>query len=141
MLIHDDIFSWKGWGGKLRLGSGKCRLRIYDLTKRKVVGLMHLRPIIAVVSDIPESNMSVKSCISHIATLVSKEFNIEPHRMLWIEYYPENRYGIEDVHIIPEKLDVVEFTWHDDKAIKPKWRTLKQPLLGEIKKLITSYKI
>lgn len=139
MLIHDDIFSWKGWGGKLRLGSGKCRLRIYDLTKRKVKGLTHLRPMIAVVSDIPESNMSVKSCISHIATLVSKEFNIEAHRMLWIEYYPENRYGIKGVHIIPEKLDVVEFTWHDDKAIKPKWRNLKQPLLGEIKKLITLY--
>ena len=137
MLIHDDIFAWKGWGGKLGLGSGKCRLRIFDLTI--VNGLTHLRPMIVVVSDLPESEMTVRSCTSHIATLVSKEFNIEPHRMLWIEYYPENRYGIKGVHIIPEKLDVVEFTWHHDKATNPKWRTLKQPLLGEIKKLITLY--
>ncbi len=137
MLIHDDIFSWKGWGGKLSLGSGKCRLRVYDLTKGEVKGLTHLRPVIVVITDIPESNISVRSCTSHIATLVSKEFDIEPHRMLWIEYYPENKYGVKEERVIPEKFDVVEFIWHKDKAIKPKWRTLKQPLLDELKKLIT----
>ena len=135
MLIHDDIFFWSGWGGRLGLGSGKCRLRIYDLKKSNTKGLTHLRPIIAVVSDIAESNVSVRSCTSHIATLVAKEFNIDPHRMLWIEHYPENKYGVEDVHVIPEKFDAVEFTWHRDKAIQPKWRTLKPPLLDEIRNL------
>ena len=33
MLIYDDIYSWEGWGGMLRLASGKCRLRIFDLKK------------------------------------------------------------------------------------------------------------
>jgi len=92
MLVHDDMFSWEGWGGRLKLGSGKCRLRIYDLKKDDKKGLMHLRPIIVVVSDVPGS----------------------------------------------EKFDAVEFTWHKDKAIQPKWRTLKPPLLDEIKKLVNS---
>ena len=135
MLIHDDIFYWSGWGGRLGLGSGKCRLRIFDLKKSKAKDLTHLRPIIVVVSDISESNVSVRSCTSHIATLVAEEFNIDPHRMLWIEHYPENKYGIEDIHVIPEKFDAVEFIWHEGKAIQPKWRTLKPPLLDEIRSL------
>lgn len=138
MLIHDDIFSWSGWGGRLKLGSGRCRLRIYDLKEGDKKGLMHLRSIIVVISDVPGSNMSVKSCTSHIATLVAKEFNIDPHRMLWIEYYPENRYGVDEIKVIPERFDAVEFTWHEDKAIKPKWRALKPPLLDQIKKLANS---
>jgi hypothetical protein len=138
MLIHDDIFSWRGWGGKLMLGSGKCRLRIYDLKKDNKKSLMHLRPIIVVVSDVPGSKMSLRAATSHIVTLVAKEFNLDPHRMLWIEYYPENKYGIDGKHVIPEKFDAVEFTWHEDKAIQPRWRTLKPPLLDEIKKLLAS---
>ena len=138
MLIHDDIFSWSGWGGRLKLGSGRCRLRIYDLKEGDKKDLMHLRSIIVVISDVPGSNMSVKSCTSHIATLVAKEFNIDPHRMLWIEYYPENRYGADEIKVIPERFDAVEFTWHEDNAIQPKWRALKPPLLDEIKKLVNS---
>lgn len=138
MLIHDDIFSWSGWGGRLKLGSGRCRLQIYNLKEGDKKGLMHLRPIVVVISDVSGSNVSVKSCTSHIATLVAKEFKIDPHRMLWIEYYPENRYGVDEIKVIPERFDAVEFIWHEDKAIQPKWRTLKPPLLDEIRKLINS---
>lgn len=97
---------------------------------------MHLWPTIVVVSDVENSKISVRSAVSHVATLVSKEFGIDPHRMLWIEYYPEHTYGVDGSHVISEKFDVVEFAWYGDKAIQPKWRELKQPLLDEIKKLI-----
>jgi hypothetical protein len=136
MLIYDDIYAWSGWGGKLKLGSGKCRLRIYDLKKGNKRGLMHLRPIIVVVSDVKDSTISIRSCSSHIATLVTKAFNIDPLRMLWVEYYPEHKYGAGDTRFIPEKLDAVEFSWHGDKAIQPRYRPLMPPLLDEIKKLI-----
>ena len=136
MLIYDDIYAWSGWGGKLKLGSGKCRLRIYDLKKENKRDLMHLRPIIVVVTDVKDSKISIRSCSSHIATLVTKAFNIDPLRMLWVEYYPEHKYGAGDTHFIPEKLDAVEFSWIGDKAIHPKYRSLMPPLLDEIKKLI-----
>ena len=137
MLIHDDIFLWKGWGGRLSLGSGKCRLRIFDLKEQKTKGLTPLRPVIVLISDVPDSKMSVRSCTSHIATLVAHQFNIKPNRMLWIEYYPETRYGVDDRQVIPERFDSVEFTWHEGKAVDPKWRELKPPLLDEVKKLIS----
>jgi hypothetical protein len=139
MIIYDDIFSWEGWGGELRLASGKCRLRIYDLEHEKAESLSHLRPVIVVVSDIPESRMSVRSCTGHIATNVTQQFNIKPHRMLFIEYYPETAYGEHNEHIISEKYDVVEFTWHEGRAIEPKWRTLKPPLLDVIKDIVEKH--
>jgi len=140
MLIYDDIFSWEGWGGRLRLASGECRLRIFDLEKGEAKGLAHLRPIIVIVSDIPESRMSVRSCTGHIASSIARKFNIEPHRMLYIEYYAETIYGDHKQHIIPEKYDAVDFTWHEDRAIEPKWRTLKPPLLDMIKALVKKNK-
>jgi hypothetical protein len=68
MVVYDEIYSWQGWGGKLKLGSGSCRLRIYDLERGIAKGLSHLRPIIIIVSDVPQSRMSIKSCAGHIAT-------------------------------------------------------------------------
>ncbi len=133
MLIHDDIFCWEGFGGTLRLGSGKCRLRIFDLSESGQKGLAHLKPIIVVVSDIPESKLSAKSCISHIATCVTKKFNIDPHRMILLEHYPAVVYGAKSERQIPEQYDAVDFVWHGDKAMHPKWRTLKPPMLEIVK--------
>ena len=134
MLIHDDIFAWEGFGGLLRLGSGKCRLRIIDLKKGSHKSLAHLRPYIIVASDIPESRMSVRSCVSHIATSVTNAFGINPNRMIFVEYAPQSTYGVDGENLIPEHFDVVEFTWHGDKALHPKWRALQQPLLDIVRK-------
>jgi hypothetical protein len=81
--------------------------------------------------------MSVKSCTSHVATQVVKEFNLNPQRTLWVEYYPESKYGVDSEHVILERFEAVEFTWHAESAIKPQWRELKPPLLDEIRKLIS----
>ena len=139
MLIYDDIYSWDGWGGKLRLGSGQCRMRIFDLRKDETVrGVSFLKPVIVVISDVPESKMTIRSCTSHIATCVVHDFKLDPSRMLWVEYYPETTYGAGQEHIIPEKLDAVDFEWREEKAINPKWRSLQPPLLDAVKAMIKS---
>ena len=137
MLTYDNVYSWDGWGGKLRLGNGKCRLRIFDLRKDQTArGVSFLKPIIVVITDVPESKMTIRSCTGHIATCVAHDFNIDPSRMLWIEYYPQTTYGQQGERVIPERLETVEFEWLEDKAIKPKWRPLKPPLLEAVKELI-----
>jgi len=135
MLIYDDIFFWEGFGGKLRLASGKCQLRLFDLSKDMEKSLAHIRPIIAIVSDSPESEMSVRSCSSHIATRIVKEFGIDPYRMLFIEYNPSTTYGEKKENIIPERYEVVDFTWHQDKAIEPRYRKLTSSMLEAVKEL------
>jgi hypothetical protein len=138
MLIHDDVYTWKGFGGLLELAAGQCRLRIFDLGREKVVPL---KPIVAVVSDLPGHHahmkgVSVRSCTSHIATCVVRDFNIQPHRMLYVEYYPASTYGDRNQHIIPARLDGVDLQWHDGKAMHPQWRTLQAPLFDEVMALI-----
>jgi hypothetical protein len=136
MLIHDSIYSWEGWGGKLRLASGKCRLRIYNRSKGESSSIAFLKPYIVVVSDLPDSKMTIRSCAGHIATKVTQEFNIDPDRMMWIEFYPKVTYGASGERTIPEQYVAVDFMWYKDKAINPRWRQLKSPILDIIKSLV-----
>ena len=135
MLIHDATFTWDGWGGKLQLASGKCRLRIYDRSKGSGAGVAFLRPFVIIVSDLPDSKMTIRSCAGHIATHVTEQFSIDPHRMLWVEYYPAITYGVDAEHTIPEQYVAVDFEWYKEKAISPKWRHLQPPLLDIIRDL------
>jgi hypothetical protein len=136
MLIYDGVYAWKGFGGLLKLASGQCRLRLYDLSRdpRRVAAI--LRPFIAIVSDVPESRMSVRSCTGHVATSVARDFKIDPQRMLYIEYYPESVYGEHQDRVIPERYEAVDFNWTEGGAIQPRWRTLKPPLLDAIQRLL-----
>jgi hypothetical protein len=136
MLVHDSIYSWEGWGGKLRLASGKCRLRIYNRSKGETNAVAFLKPFIVVVSDLPESKMSIRSCAGHIATKVTQEFNIDPDRMVWIEFYPRITYGTHEERTIPEQYVAVDFMWYKEKAINPRWRQLKPPIFDIIKSLV-----
>ncbi|MBA4368017.1 MAG: hypothetical protein C0403_10330 [Desulfobacterium sp.] len=139
MLIYDDIFSWDGWGGKLRLASGKCKLRIYDESRDQSGDQVLLRPIVIISKDIGKESISIRSCSGHIATLVTQRFGINPRRMLWVEYYAASEYGIGKVHKIPERFDVVEFTWHDGKAIEPRWRPISPMMLDTVKKMVAGW--
>ena len=139
MIIFDDIYTWEGWGGAFRLGSGRCRLKIFDLKKCGKAGLVYLKPVIVVAMDLPKekpSDMTVKSCNSHIATSVARDFNIEPNRMQFVEYYPARRYGKTNEHLIEERLDAVDFTWFGDKAMKPVYRNLEPSLLEIVRALM-----
>jgi hypothetical protein len=135
MRIHDGIYSWEGFGGKLKLSSGCCWLRLYDL-RRAAAGMAFLRPFIAIVADVPESRMSVRSCAGHIATSVARDFKIDPQRMLYIEFYPESIYGEHRDRKVSEKYDVVDFNWTVGGAIQPRWRTLQPPLLDAVRKMM-----
>jgi len=141
MLIYNDIYSWEGWGGKLKLASGKCWLRIYDRSRGDEKTVPFLRPYVIIVSDVADSKMSIRSCAGHIATNVTREFKIDPHRMLYVEFYPEVTYGSNAQHTIPEQYVAVDFTWYEEKALNPKWRQLKPPLLDIVKSLVEDSEI
>jgi hypothetical protein len=96
-------------------------------------GVAHLRPMIVVASDLPDSKMSVRSCSSHIATTVVQKFNVVPHRMQFVEYYPGKHYGEGNRNVIPETFEAVEFTWKKNMALHPKLKPLEPPLLDFLK--------
>jgi hypothetical protein len=136
MLLFDDIFAWEGFGGRFRIGAGKCRLQIFDLSKGQTDKLPHLRPFLIIASDVAESRMTVKSCVSHLATSVIKQFGLDPQRMIFVEYYPRQQYGLQNENVIPERFEAVDFEWHERKALYPRWRPLKPPLLDVVKQVL-----
>ena len=141
IIRYDDIFTWEGWGGKLKLTSGRCHLRIYDLKKSDKQGPIFLKPIIVVVSDLPESYetlgvMSIRSCAGHIATQVTRQFRISPERMLYVEHHPKKIYGQPRVRTVPERYEAVDFKWKDEKAFAINWRALDPRLRDQVEDLI-----
>ncbi len=131
MLMHDAIYYWEGWGGKLKLAHGKCRLRIFNRAKSGEPVTI-LRPFVVVVSDVEDSKMSIRSCAGHIATKVTEEFKINPNRMMWVEYYPAVHYGRRSEYKIAAQYILVDFTWKDGRAVHPRWRPLNPPLLDTV---------
>ncbi len=141
MVIYDDIFEWEGWGGKLKLAHGRCRLRIFDLNQGATSGVVHIRPIVVVASDLPRDTMmmgevSVRSASSHIATVVCRRFEIDPARMQFVEYTPAETYGRQGEYVIQACFDAVAFTWKDNLALFPKSQPLDPPLREIVQDLV-----
>lgn len=143
MLIHDDVFSWQGFGGVYQLSAGRCRLRVFDLSRGDHRNVTPLKPMLVVVSDLPDNGslprrMSVRSCTGHIATSVAAKFGIDPQRMVYVEYYPPSQYGEHRQFNIPAKYEAVDFSWEAGKAMHPRWRSLTMPLLQVVVDLIAA---
>jgi hypothetical protein len=43
---------------------------------------------------------------------------------------------MQDQNIIPERFEAVDFEWQEGKALYPRWRPLKPPLLDVLKKVL-----
>jgi hypothetical protein len=141
LVVYDDIFEWEGWGGRLKLARGRCHLKIIDLNRSRHQGVLHLRPIIVVAADLPREGMmkgevSVRSAAGHIATVVSRKFNIAPHRMQFVEHTPRETYGKNNEYVIAAAYDAVEFTWQDGLALFPRMGVLDASLLTLIAPLV-----
>jgi len=139
-ILYNDIFYWKGFGGKLKLSSGNCHLIIFCMPDIKNV--VHYFKYIAVVWDTPPetqtmraTKMTVRSCAAHVATQVVKKFNIPPQKLLWVEYYPKSTYGQFNEKIIPEIFERVIFNWKNNIAFDPQLIDLSPALLKLVKQL------
>jgi len=142
MILYDDIFTWEGWGGRLKLANGRCRLRIFDLRQARRDGVLPLRSFVVVASDLPREGMlkgevTVRSASSHIATVVCRRFQIDPQRMQFVEYTPAERYGKRGEYEIAAAFDAVEFTWREGLALFPRIKPLGPPLRDIVEQLVT----
>jgi len=138
-ILHNQIFHWDGFGGLLKLASGNCMLRVVQFQNTDV---SFVKPYIVITEDTPSADpskknqkLSIRSSCAHIATCVTRQFNIDPKRMFWLEYYPESIYGEKQEKCIPEQYEVVSFVWESNKAFHPTFRVLKSPVLEQVKNI------
>lgn len=136
MIVYNDLYSWEGMGRRFGLAVGKIRLRIFDLNENVDDDVLYLRPIVVVVSDVPGERISVKGWAGPLASYIVNDFNINHHRMMWVEYYPAVQYGKRKIKYIQEKFEIVDFSWEAGRAVQPRWRDLASPALDKIRELV-----
>jgi len=133
--LYDDVFEWEGYGGAFKLASGKCRLKVYDLSRGAERRVSLLKPVIVLAMDMADSPMSVRSCIGHIATRVVTDHGLVPARTMFVEYYPATHYGTQGERLIPRRFEAVDFEWHGHRALFPRWRSVPDTVLPVIEPL------
>ncbi|MFZ7125010.1 MAG: hypothetical protein ACOWWM_02505 [Desulfobacterales bacterium] len=145
MILYNGIYRWEGWGGVLKLASGRCRMWIFDLNRmrHKDDTVIHLRPFLVVVADLPKEGMSkrevtIRSACGHIATRIIEAYGVDPGKLLFVEYFPETEYGKKPAKVIPAVLDAVDFTWKNRLALEPRRRPLASPLREKVLELVSA---
>jgi hypothetical protein len=136
MIVFNDYYTWEGLSKKFGLAVGKIRLRIFDLSADGESGVLYMRPVIVVVSDVPGEKISVKGWAGPLASHITREFDINCRRMMWVEYYPPVAYGQREIRHIQERFETVDFTWEAGHAVRPRWRDLNPPLIDRLRELV-----
>ena len=78
-----EEYSWTGFGNGLGTWESKCGL---------IIKQPHPAQTIVVVSDLGEdSGTSITNCAAALATLIVRDFKLNPATITWIEHYPSHR--------------------------------------------------
>jgi len=113
LLAVDEIYTWTGFGNGFCNWDSRCRIRIFR---------PHPEQIVVIASDLgQDSGTSITNCADHLATLVVRDFALDPTLLLWIEHYPCNRQ--EDPQV---EFSRVHFSWSGRKATKARWSPMSQ---------------
>ncbi|MFO7749159.1 MAG: hypothetical protein R6V54_03610 [Desulfobacteraceae bacterium] len=120
-ILHDGLYEWDGTArpGKKPIcwWPGSYRIRIVNLALHGS-GIRYLRPV-AVICQNNGSGTSVHSCIQNFAKEISKEYNLEMEKTLWVEIS----------HTPPFEIQAATFTLVSDlagnKLFSTKWRDLR----------------
>ncbi|BAZ18835.1 hypothetical protein NIES4071_107200 (plasmid) [Calothrix sp. NIES-4071] len=112
--IISTIYNWKGFGDGFGKWDSKCQLSIYDTKNNTIV----------VVSDLGYgSGTSITNCAAQLCTLVVKDYNLNPEKLIWIEHYPKS-----SSRSFPESYDLVNF----DVSILAPSRLTRNNVLTEV---------
>lgn len=128
-IIFDDRYEWSGkktgrrnpvnwWGGA-------CHLKILDLAAGKS-GVPMIKPIVIIIKDTSEGSSS-KICAPELVKYVCRDFQLDIHKLLWIEYNPVPEPGFEVARFQP----VAEIS--DETLYTVNWRPIRPNELEMIK--------
>ena len=90
MIIYDGKYSWTGKKQTqvhpVSWWAGAYWLKIIDLSKEDNQVVV-LKPIVVIVSDTGEG-ASATNCASELVKSVCRDFKLDIHKIIWVEYHP-----------------------------------------------------
>ncbi len=119
MIIHDFIYEWDG---KSRSGKtpitwwpGAYRVKIVKL-EETTEAVEHLFPTVVFLKGVPKKevlNTALKNYIHNFAEKISKKFDLDPHKTIWVEIGEKVRIA----HLKPDgqltDKTFFSFTWRE----------------------------
>jgi hypothetical protein len=120
-ILHYKAYPWQGF-------TSACRVRIF--LAQPTLPELHSGVI---VTELPEnSGTSVTNAAETIATLVVRQYGLDPAHTVWVEHYPDRhplQARCEQVYdanpdlpsIYDESFDLLTFEWDGEGAHHPKW--------------------
>ncbi len=106
-FIYDGIYQWDGKSidGKKPFcwWPGKYRIRIVNLVSgNKNPDIIYLKSV-AVICKNAGTGTSIKNCVQNFAKTISKEFNLEIEKVLWVEIDKNDISDIQVANLSPLK--------------------------------------
>jgi hypothetical protein len=117
MSYMDRTYEFKGqWGAPSR-----CGLKIVTGKDRSIV----------IASELFEDNpgTSVTSFIAPLATLIVKEFGLDPVRTLFIEHCPDRGSKLDHYR---ESFDLVRLRWDGTEYRDPDWERITKQAVDDM---------
>lgn len=106
--LVDENYTWKGFGNGVGKWDSCCRIRIFH---------PHPEQQVAIASDLGQDTAtSITNCADSLATLIVRDFTLDPILLLWIEHYPYLRQ--EDPLA---EFSRVQFDWNGRVASYSRW--------------------
>lgn len=137
-IVYDDTFKWKGFGTTPGRGTqgeweSKCRLRIYQETESED----DINPRVVVIATELDDNdgTSITNSVENIATLICRQFEIDPVVLVWIEHYPDRNFDRRGEPEDPETFDLVHMELIRDphpRFAHPRWSRMKRIEVEEL---------
>ena len=129
MIVYDGKYSWSGKKQTkihpISWWAGAYNLKIIDLKKNRDHVLM-LKPTVVIVSDTGEG-ASATNCAPELVKSVCRDFKLNIHKIIWVEYYPGP----------PPYMEVAKFTpvttIQDEVFYQTEWRPIRPNELEMIK--------
>ena len=104
----DIRFEYKGFGDC----DSHCNIKIFRSTKDRFVMVM--------ATELPDNTgTSITHMAEPLATEVCRQYNISPHKLIWIEHYPRRRWGNESFDRV-----YFDFDWDGGRFVKADWHRL-----------------
>ena len=101
-----------------------CRLRIYRNDDKNSV--------LVVASELHDNpGTSITNMAESLATMVCRQYHISPHKLIWVEHYPRQRWGNQTFYRL-----YFDFDWSRVRFTNPRWKRLDLWEVSELGVLI-----
>jgi hypothetical protein len=134
---YNNIFDYRIPGHNI---DSQCRLLIPSLDSTPAISETIGYGIKVVVSELPDNpGMSVCNAFEFLAHKICLEFEIDPHKLIYLEHWGKWKVAEGSYDREKEEYSVVKFETIDNRPRYPSWRYLGEIEKYLIKQFLTFY--